>query len=509
MFADWPLLSLLIWLPVVGGVAVLAAGDRNANAAKWMALIFALVTLAVCVPLWMYFDQATSAMQYVERIPWIPTFGIEYHLGIDGFSLPLLVMTSIITVLVLIAGWEVIDYKPSQYVAAFLILGGLMNGVFMAQDAILFYVFFEGMLIPMFIIIGVWGGPRRVYATIKFFLYTFLGSVFMLLGLIYLYLKGQSFQLADMQAMSLSMTEQTWLFFAFMVAFAVKIPMWPVHTWLPDAHVEAPTGGSMVLAAVMLKVGGYGFLRFSLPIAPDASAEYAWVVIALSLVAVVYIGFVALAQEDMKKLIAYSSISHMGFVTLGLFIAFALVLEKDAPDMAALAVQGAMVQMISHGFVSAAMFGAVGVLYDRMHSRMISDYGGVANKMPWFAAFVVLFAMANCGLPGTSGFVGEFMVILAAVKTSLAIAALAGLTLIIGAGYTLWLVKRVIFGDIANSHVAELTDINRREWVVMSTLAVFVLGIGLWPAPLIDVMQPSVEALLQHISQSKLSGIGS
>ena len=508
MFADWPLLSLLVWLPVAGGIAVLCAGDRNANAAKWVALVFALATLAICIPLWMYFDQSTSALQFVERMPWVPSFNIEYHLAIDGFSLPLLVLTSIVTVLVIIAGWEVIDYKPSQYVAAFLILGGLMNGVFMAQDAILFYVFFEGMLIPMFIIIGVWGGPNRVYATIKFFLYTFLGSVFMLLGLIYLYLKGQSFNLSDMHAMSLSMSEQTWLFFAFLVAFAVKIPMWPVHTWLPDAHVEAPTGGSMVLAAVMLKVGGYGFLRFSLPIAPDASAEYAWVIIALSLIAVVYIGFVALAQEDMKKLIAYSSISHMGFVTLGLFIAFALVLDKDASDMAALGVQGAMVQMISHGFVSAAMFGAVGVLYDRMHSRMISDYGGVANRMPWFAAFVVLFAMANCGLPGTSGFVGEFMVILAAVKTSLGIALLAGLTLVIGAAYTLWLVKRVIFGAVANSQVAELTDLNRREWIVMSTLAVIVLGIGLWPAALINVMQPSVEGLLQHISQSKLSGIG-
>ncbi|MCP5475108.1 MAG: NADH-quinone oxidoreductase subunit M [Lysobacterales bacterium] len=507
MFADWPLLSLFIWLPIAGAVAVLVTGDRNAGAAKWLALLVSLATLALCIPLWSNFDASTSAMQFVERSSWIPAFAVEYHLGIDGFSLPLIVLTSIVTVLVLIAGWEVIDYKPSQYVAAFLALAGLMNGVFAAQDALLFYVFFEGMLIPMFIIIGIWGGPRRVYASLKFFLYTFLGSVFMLLGLIYLYLKGQSFQLADLQAMSLTMTEQTWVFFAFLLAFAVKIPMWPVHTWLPDAHVEAPTGGSMVLAAVMLKVGGYGFLRFSLPIAPDASAEYAWLIIALSLVAVVYIGFVALAQQDMKKLIAYSSISHMGFVTIGLFIAIALVLDKNAADTAALGMQGAMVQMISHGFVSAAMFGAVGVLYDRVHSRQIADYGGVVNTMPWFSAFVVLFAMANCGLPGTSGFVGEFMVILATVKMSLGVAALAGLTLILGAAYTLWLVKRVIFGDVANTHVAELKDLNSREWVVMGTLAFFVLLIGLWPDPLIKVMQSSVEALIQHVTASKLIGI--
>ncbi|MFO1493228.1 MAG: NADH-quinone oxidoreductase subunit M [Lysobacterales bacterium] len=510
MLADWPLLSLIVWLPIAGAVAVLVAGDRNASAAKWLALLVALATAALCIPLWAHFDPSTASMQFVERVPWVDAFRlkIDYHLGIDGFSLPLIVLTCIVTVLVLIAGWEIIEFKPTQYIAAFLALAGLMNGVFVAQDAVLFYVFFEGMLIPMFIIIGIWGGPRRVYATLKFFLYTFFGSVFMLLGLVYLYLKGQSFQLADLHAMTLSMPEQTWLFFAFMIAFAVKIPMWPVHTWLPDAHVEAPTGGSMVLAAVMLKVGGYGFLRFSLPIAPDASAEYAWLVIAMSLVAVVYIGFVALAQEDMKKLIAYSSISHMGFVTLGLFIAFALVLDKGAPDTAALGVQGAMVQMISHGFISAAMFGAVGVLYDRMHSRQIADYGGVVNTMPRFAAFAVLFAMANSGLPGTSGFVGEFMVILASVKMSLGVAALAALTLIIGAAYTLWLVKRVIFGDVANSHVAELKDLNGREWVVMSVLAVCVLAIGIWPEPLVHVMQASVEALIQHITHSKLIGIG-
>lgn len=501
------ILSLLIWVPIAGGVAVLTTGERAATGGKWLALIFALFTLGLCVPLWMNFDAASANLQFVERAAWIRTFNIEYYLGIDGFSLPLIVLTCIVTVLVLISAWEVIEYKATQYYAAFLMLAGMMNGVFAAQDAILFYVFFEAMLIPMFVIIGVWGGPKRVYATFKFFLYTFLGSVFMLIGLVYLYLKGQSFQLIDLQSMTLNMTEQTWLFFAFLVAFAVKIPMFPVHTWLPDAHVEAPTGGSMVLAAVMLKIGGYGFLRFSMPIAPDASAAYAWVIIALSLIAVVYIGFVALAQQDMKKLIAYSSISHMGFVTLGLFIAFALVLQKNSPDTAALAVQGAMVQMISHGFVSAAMFGAVGVLYDRVHSRQIADYGGVMNTMPWFGAFVVLFAMANCGLPGTSGFVGEFMVILAAVKANFWIAFASALTLIIGAAYTLWLVKRVIFGDVANSHVAELKDLNSREWIVMGVLAFFVLLIGLWPAPLIDVMQPSVEALLQHISQTKLIGV--
>ncbi len=500
------ILSLLIWVPIAGGVAVLTTGERAANGGKWLALLVALFTLGLCVPLWMSFDTTTANLQFVERVAWIRTFDIEYYLGIDGFSLPLIVLTCIITVLVLVSAWEVIEYKATQYYAAFLMLAGMMNGVFAAQDAILFYVFFEAMLIPMFVIIGVWGGPKRVYATFKFFLYTFLGSVFMLIGLVYLYLKGQSFQLIDLQSMTLNMTEQTWLFFAFLVAFAVKIPMFPVHTWLPDAHVEAPTGGSMVLAAVMLKIGGYGFLRFSMPIAPDASAAYAWLIITLSLIAVVYIGFVALAQQDMKKLIAYSSISHMGFVTLGLFIAFALVLEGNAPDTAALAVQGAMVQMISHGFISAAMFGAVGVLYDRVHSRQIADYGGVMNTMPWFGAFMVLFAMANCGLPGTSGFVGEFMVILAAVKANFWIAFAAALTLIIGAAYTLWLVKRVIFGDVANSNVAELQDLNSREWIVMGVLAFFVLLIGLWPAPLIDVMQPSVEALLKHLAQTKLIG---
>ncbi|WP_408950081.1 NADH-quinone oxidoreductase subunit M [Lysobacter sp. Hz 25] len=501
-----PLLSILIWLPILGGFATLAFGNERANAARWFALVVAIVTLGLSVMMFTHADFGSAAMQLVEDHAWIPTYDIRYHLGADGISAALIALTTLTSTLVLISAWTSIDKRVSQYYAAFLILEGLMVGVFSALDAMLFYVFFEGMLIPMFIIIGVWGGPRRVYASVKFFLYTFLGSVFMLVGLIYLYLKGGSWQLSDMYALQLNAAEQMWIFFGFLIAFAVKVPMFPVHTWLPDAHVEAPTAGSVILAAIMLKIGGYGFLRFVLPIVPDAGHEWAWLVIALSLIAIIYVGMVALVQDDMKKLIAYSSVSHMGFVTLGTFIAFALVHNGDAhgTDAARLGLQGAMVQMISHGFVSGAMFTCVGVLYDRMHSRMIKDYGGVANVMPWFAAFVVLFAMANSGLPGTSGFVGEFMVIVASFQQHPLIAFGAATTLIVGAGYTLWLVKRVIWGDVGNAHVAELEDINPREALVLGVFAAGVLVLGLWPKPLTDLMEPAIANLASQIVASKL-----
>jgi NADH-quinone oxidoreductase subunit M len=413
-------------------------------------------------------------------------------------------LTTFVGVLVIVGAWEVIQDKPHQYMAAMLVLEGLMIGVFCATDALLFYVFFEAMLIPMFIIIGMWGGPRRVYATLKFFIYTFFGSIFMLIGLIYLYLKAGTWDLHTLAALPLSLTEQSWLFFAFLLAFAVKVPMVPVHTWLPDAHVEAPTGGSVVLAAVMLKIGGYGFLRFSLPIVPDASHQFAWVVILLSLIAVVYIGYVALVQEDMKKLVAYSSVAHMGFVTLGVFIAFMLVREQGNTDAARLGLQGAMVQMISHGFVSGAMFSCIGVLYDRLHTRLIKDYGGVINVMPWFGFFYVFFAMANCGLPGTSGFVGEFMVILSSFSANPWIALFAAFTLIIGAAYTLWLVKRVLWGEVTNPHVAEMDDINGREWFVLGAFAVAVLVLGVWPEPLTHLMDNSVNQLVQVLANHKV-----
>ncbi|MFZ5638959.1 MAG: NADH-quinone oxidoreductase subunit M [Pseudomonadota bacterium] len=503
----WPLLSILIWLPIVGGALALALGNRRAQAARWLALAVALATFVLSVPLLTGFDYFAAGMQFVEQREWIPAYDIQYHLGVDGISVALIVLTTLTTALVLIGAWGSIDKRVNQYVAAFLFLEGLMIGVFAAVDAMLFYVFFEGMLIPMFIIIGVWGGPRRVYASVKFFLYTFLGSVFMLVGLIYLYLKAGSWQLPDMYALPLDAREQMWLFFAFLVAFAVKVPMFPVHTWLPDAHVEAPTGGSVILAAIMLKIGGYGFLRFNLPIVPDASHEFAWLVIALSLIAVVYIGLVALVQEDMKKLIAYSSISHMGFVTLGTFIAFMLIRDSSDPqaaNAARLGLQGAMVQMISHGFISGAMFSCVGVLYDRMHSRMIRDYGGVANTMPWFAAFFVLFGMANSGLPGTSGFVGEFMVVLATFQAHPLLAFVAAITLIVGAAYTLWLVKRVVFGEIGNAHVAELEDINPREWIVLGVFAAGTLLLGVYPKPLTDLMEPAIAQLASQLAISKL-----
>ncbi|WP_369975893.1 NADH-quinone oxidoreductase subunit M [Xanthomonas bundabergensis] len=499
--SNWPLLTLLIWLPILGGALILAL--RDAKAARWASLLVALLTFALSIPLLTGFDYASDALQFVETHAWIPAYDIGYNLGADGIAVALIVLTTLVTVLALIGAWTSIEKRVNQYVAAFLILEGVTVGIFAATDAMLFYVFFEAMLIPMFLIIGIWGGPRRIYAAVKFFLYTFLGSVLMLVGLIYLYLKGGSFQLADLYQLSLSSKEQTWLFFAFLIAFAVKVPMFPVHTWLPDAHVEAPTAGSVILAAIALKIGGYGFLRFNLPILPDASNEWAWLVIALSLIAVIYVGLVALVQDDMKKLIAYSSIAHMGFVTLGTFVAFALV-GFGSTDAARLGLQGAMVQMISHGFVSGAMFSCVGVLYDRMHTRRIADYGGVANVMPWFAAFAMLFFMANAGLPGTSGFVGEFMVIMASFQAHPLLAFAAATTLVITAAYTLWLYRRVFFGEVANAHVAELKDINGREALVLGVFAVGVLALGLYPKPLTDLMEPSIAKLAAQIATSKL-----
>ncbi len=504
MTADWPLLSTVIWLPIIGGFLVIASGDRTPDVSRWLALGVAVLTFLFSIPLYSGFDTATPLMQFVENRPWIAAFDVNYHLGVDGISMPLILLTTFITVLVVIAGWEVITYKPSQYMAAFLIMEGVMVGVFSALDAMLFYVFWEAMLIPMFIIIGVWGGPNRVYATIKFFLYTFLGSVFMLVALIYMYFQSGSMEILGYHDLQLGLKEQVLIFVAFLLAFAVKVPMWPVHTWLPDAHVEAPTGGSVILAAIMLKIGGYGFLRFSLPITPDASNELDWLIIAMSLIAVVYIGFVALVQQDMKKLIAYSSIAHMGFVTLGFFIAFIILGRSDVNGGVVMGMQGGMVQMVSHGFISAALFLCVGVLYDRVHSREIGDYGGVVNTMPVFGAFMVFFAMSNAGLPGTSGFVGEFMVILASFRADFWFAFLAATTLIIGAAYTLWMVKRVVFGSVANDNVAALQDINRREFLVLGSLAAAVLVLGVWPAPLIEVMDVSVQNLVQHIAVSKL-----
>ena len=489
------LLSLAIWLPIAFGVLLLALGrDDHARPVRALALVGALVSLLVTLPLITGFDRGTAAMQFVEKMPWIERFNLHYHLGVDGLSLWFVPLTAFITLVVIISAWEVITERVAQYMGAFLILSGLMIGVFCALDGMLFYVFFEATLIPMYIIIGVWGGPKRVYAAFKFFLYTLLGSLLMLVALVYLYFKsGGSFDILTWHKLPLSLPVQTLLFFAFFAAFSVKVPMWPVHTWLPDAHVEAPTGGSVVLAAIMLKLGAYGFLRFSMPIAPDAAREYDWVIITLSLIAVLYIGLVALVQQDMKKLVAYSSIAHMGFVTLGFFI------------FNPLGVAGGIVQMVSHGFVSGAMFLCIGVLYDRVHSREIAAYGGVANTMPKFAAFAVLFAMANAGLPGTAGFVGEWMVILGAVQYNFWIAALAATTLVFGAAYTLWMVKRVYFGDVANDDVKALADINGREFLMLAILAAAVLAMGLYPKPFTDVMDASVTELLRHVAAPKLN----
>ena len=478
-------------------------GNRS-DSVKAEALIFSIVTFILSLVLLYNFDSSTAEMQFLERVSWIPVFGIEYSLGLDGISLPLVLLTTFITILVILAAGKSIGDRLGFYLGAFLILEGVMVGVFAALDAGLFYVFWEAMLIPMFLIIGIWGGSNRVYATIKFFLYTLLGSLLMLVALLYLYFVTGTFAIESMQSTPLSLLEQQLLFLAFLMAFAVKVPMWPVHTWLPDAHVEAPTGGSVILAAIMLKMGGYGFLRFSLPVAPDAAASLDSLMIALSLVAVVYIGFVALVQEDMKKLIAYSSISHMGFVTLGLFVVFNVAAETGDWNDATMGVEGAMVQMISHGFISGALFLCVGVLYERVHSRQIKDYGGVANPMPVFAAFMMLFAMANAGLPGTSGFVGEFLVIMTAFKANFWVAFLAGTTLILGAAYTLWMYKRVIFGAVLNDNVSSLCDVNKTETIILSTLAAAVLVVGIWPAPLLELMQPTIQNLIEQIANSKL-----
>ena len=507
------ILSLLIWVPIAGGVAVLVLGDdgdaasARAGQMRWLSLAMSLLTFVISIFLFTGFDTETAAMQFVEYVPWIETFNVDYHLGVDGISAPLILLTTFITPLVVIAGWDTIKSRPAQYFAAFLILEGLMIGVFSALDGVLFYVMWEAMLVPMFLIIGMWGGERRVYATLKFFLYTFFGSVLLLVAFIYLYVQSGDFGFSAFVEVPLTLAEQQLIFLAFLVAFAVKVPMWPVHTWLPDAHVEAPTGGSVILAAIMLKMGGYGFVRMSLPMLPDASEYFAGLMIALSLIAIVYISFVALMQKDMKKLIAYSSIAHMGFVTLGFFLLWAILERHGDSTGAALGMTGGMVQMVSHGLVSGAMFLCVGVMYDRLHTRQIADYGGVANSMPWFAALMVLFAMANVGLPGTSGFVGEFMVIVASFKANFWYAFAAASILVVGAAYTLWMIKRVLYGEVGNERVAAMEPLNQREFIVLGVLAFAVLLVGTWPAPLVDMMTATVEQLVDQLGQSKLAAL--
>lgn len=505
MFTELPILTLLIWAPILGGVWVLYAGNSQEQLVKTFALIVSLATFLLSTVLYINFDLTTHHMQFVELTQWIETFNISYYLGVDGISMPLIILTTFISVLVILGSWNSIEKNVAQYFAAFLILEGLTNGVFASLNAMLFYFFWEAMLIPMFLIIGIWGGPKRVYATIKFFLYTFMGSVFMLVAFLYLYSQSNTFNIMELHNVVLDLRTQQYIFIAFLLAFAVKIPMVPVHTWLPDAHVEAPTGGSVILAAILLKLGGYGFLRFSLPITPDASIYFGNMMIVLSLIAIVYIGFIALVQQDMKKLIAYSSISHMGFVTLGCFIAFSVYAATGTTKTSIFALEGAMIQMISHGFISGALFFCIGMLYERVHSREIKDYGGVVNSMPHFSAFMMLFAMANAGLPGTSGFVGEFIIILSSYQANFWIAFIAALTLILGAAYTLWMYKRVIFGAAEKENIQLLRDINQRETFILSVLAAAILFFGLYPAPLVDSIHPTLENLfIQMQTKSSL-----
>jgi NADH-quinone oxidoreductase subunit M len=502
--SNWPILSILIWLPCLGAILVLLAGDARACLARWLTLAFSVVTFALSLVMLSQYHAGAGGFQLQEMHRWIPGIRTSYHLGADGIAVALIVLTTFTSILVVAGAWEVVKDRVHQYMAAMLVLEGFLIGVFCALDGLLFYLFFEAILIPMFFLIGIWGGPRRVYATLKFFIYTFFGSIFFLIGLLYLYHRAGTFDLPALWALPLTMKEQAWLFFSFLVAFAVKTPMVPVHTWLPDAHVEAPTGGSVILAAIMLKVGTFGFIRFSLPIVPDASQHFAWLIILLSLIAIVYIGYVALVQPDMKKLVAYSSIAHMGFVTLGLFIVYMLARQLHDAQTAQLGVQGAVVQMVSHGFVSGALFTCIGVMYDRLHTREIAAYGGLAKVMPWFASFVVLFAMANCGLPGTSGFVGEFMVILSSFAANPWLALFAAFSLIIGAAYTLWLVKRIVWGTAPTAEAAAMPEINTREGLVLGAFAVAVLAMGVYPWPLMHLMDSSVAQLVTHLMATKI-----